>query len=187
MNIMTLTRALERFIHNARESTILHVDVIDVVCIIQTIEQDAIFTLLASHILHVHVANGWIESTRSVFFRVVVQVDTQNSLLALSHFYVTHVNVLRNTTSTRIALNTQYTVEIGRIHFAILYEYVIATTSNLRTNYHASMTVFHHAIAHDDVLAWDIPFTSVSISTTLDGNTIVSRMEFTTFYQYVFA
>ena len=99
MYIMTLTRALEWFIHNARESTILHVDVIDIVCILQTIEQDAVFTLLASHVLHIDITNGRIESTRSSFLWVIIEVDTQYGFLALSYLYVAHVNVFRNATS----------------------------------------------------------------------------------------
>ena len=39
------------------------------------------------------------------------------------------------------------------------------------------MTVFHSAVADDDVLTWDIPLQSVAVSATLDSYAVVACME----------
>src|SRR5574344_11444 len=49
------------------------------------------------------------------------------------------------------------------------------------------MSVFHLTASDYHVFAWNVPYPSVGISTALDGDTVIARMESAVFYQYVLA
>ena len=49
------------------------------------------------------------------------------------------------------------------------------------------MTVLHLTVTDDDVLAGHVTLTSVTVTTTLDGDTVVTSVEETVLYQYTVA
>ena len=49
------------------------------------------------------------------------------------------------------------------------------------------MSVLHGAIAHNDVLAGDVPMTSVVVLARFDGDAIVARIEDAILYQHILA
>ena len=49
------------------------------------------------------------------------------------------------------------------------------------------MSFLHIATAYNDILAGNTPFTSVLITSGLDSYTVISGIEGTVLYQYIFA
>lgn len=47
------------------------------------------------------------------------------------------------------------------------------------------MTIFHLAVADDDVFGWLVPKSAIVVATTLDGNTVVTSMEEAVLYEYI--
>ena len=49
------------------------------------------------------------------------------------------------------------------------------------------MSVFHAAVADDDILGWFVPETTVVVSSALDGDAVVAGVEDTVLYEYILA
>ena len=47
------------------------------------------------------------------------------------------------------------------------------------------MTIFHLAVADDDVSGWLIPKSAIVVTATLDGDTVVTGMEEAVLYEYI--
>ena len=91
---MAQAGAVETALANAVEAAVLHVDVVDVVGVVKTVEQQAVLALVAGDVLHVDVADGGVEPAAAVLLRLVVEVDAHHGLTALANFNLAHVDVL---------------------------------------------------------------------------------------------
>ncbi len=49
------------------------------------------------------------------------------------------------------------------------------------------MSVFHATVAYDDILRWLVPETTVVVSSSLDGDAVVSGVEDTVLNEYILA
>ena len=49
------------------------------------------------------------------------------------------------------------------------------------------MSVFHAAVADDDILGWFVPETTVVVSSALDGDAVVAGVEDTVLDEYILA
>ena len=174
---MALASAPDGLALHAVEAAVLDVDVVDVVVVLQTIDEDAILALLAGDVLHVDVSHRWDEASLGGFVGFIFQVDAHHGLTALSHAHAPHIYILRHSATAGVGLQTQHTVEVGGVHLAVLDEHVAAATRNLRANHHTAMTIGHGAVAHDDVLRRNVPETSVLVASTLDGDAVVACLE----------
>ena len=83
--------------------------------------------------------------------------------------------------------DADYTVEVWAIHLTVFYIQVAVSAGNFATDDYTSMSFLHIATAYNDVLAGNTPFTSVLVTSGLDGNTVISGIEGTVLYQYIFA
>ena len=143
----------------------------------------AILRLLAGHILHRHIADGGVEATAAHLTGLVVGIDFQHGLLALANGDVTHVDVLNDAATARVGLDAQHTVQVGRVHLAVLGIDILAATADLRADDHSAVTVLHLAVADDDVLGGGTgeaalaTLTTVVVAAALDGDTVVTRIE----------
>ena len=86
-----------------------------------------------------------------------------------------------------IGLDAQHTVEIGRIHHTVFSKDVVATARNLTAYHHAAMTIGHGTFAYNDILARYVGPQAISVSSTLQGDTVVTRMECTALDKHIFA
>ena len=79
------------------ELTVLDIDVIHLTVVGHADNHHAVFRLLTRHVLHPYVAHGGVETTAAHLARLVVGIDFQHRLLALSDGDVAHVDVLNHT------------------------------------------------------------------------------------------
>lgn len=49
------------------------------------------------------------------------------------------------------------------------------------------MSIFHLAVADDDVSGWLVPKSAIVVAATLDGDTVVTGMEEAVLYEYILA
>ena len=49
------------------------------------------------------------------------------------------------------------------------------------------MSIFHLAVADDDVSGWLVPESAIVIAATLDGDTVVTGMKEAVLYEYILA
>ena len=47
------------------------------------------------------------------------------------------------------------------------------------------MTIFHLAVADDNVSGWLVPKSAIVVTATLDGDTVVTGMEEAVLYEYI--
>ena len=102
---MTQSGAFQSLVLHPVKPTVFHVYVVDVVGVLQSVEQYAIFALLAVHLLHVHVAHGGVESPATHLFGLVVQVDAHHCLAAFTHLHFSHIDILYHATSAGVCLD----------------------------------------------------------------------------------
>ena len=62
---------------------------------------------------------------------VVVKVDFQHALAALSHLDVLHVDILNDAASAGVGLYTQHAVQLRGIHDAVVCKDILATAAYL--------------------------------------------------------
>ena len=118
---------------------------------------------------------------------LVVEVDLQDRLLADAHLDIAHVDVLDDTTTTRVGLDAEYTLQLRRVHHTVVGIDILTTARDLRTYHHTTMTVLHLTVADDDVLGRHVALTTIAVTTTLDGDTVVARVEVAVLDQYTVA
>ena len=169
------------------ELAVADVDVANVADGVETDNQHAISGLVAGNVVDVDVAHGRVETSAADFVVLVVEVNLDDSLAALSHLDVAHVDVLDDAAATGVCLDAQHAVQIGRIHHAVVGKDVLAAAANLRADHHASMSVVHRAVADDDVLRGHVAFASVAVASALDGYAVVARVEEAVLYQHAVA
>ena len=137
------------------ELTILNRDVVDSISqlrILITNNHHAIFRFLTGYILHRHITNDGVETTTAYLTRFIIGINLQYSLATLTNPDVADIDVLDDTTSTRVCLDAKHTVQRWRIHFAVFCKDILATTTDFRTDYHTTMTVVKLAVTNNDVL-----------------------------------
>ena len=78
VDIVTLAGTLNRHDADTIELTVLHVDVVDVVGFVQSVQFDTELTLLTGDIAHIDVANGRNESALGGFVGFVTEVDAHH-------------------------------------------------------------------------------------------------------------
>ena len=90
---------MDGLVLNTVELTVLDCDVVDGVgqfLVLVAHNHDAVFRLLARHVLHRHIAYGGIESSAAGFLGLVVGIDFQHGLLTLAYGDVAQVDVLNH-------------------------------------------------------------------------------------------
>ena len=97
---------------------------------------------------------------------------------------VFHEDVSDLASSACVGLDAQHPVEVGRVHVAVVGEYVPAATAYLRTDDYTSVSIAHLAMPDDDVLAWHGSAASVSVASALYGYAVVASVEVAVFYQH---
>ena len=158
--------------------------------VVVTHNHDAIFRLLAGHVLHRHVTNGGVESATAHLARLVVGVDFQYSLLALSYGDVAHVDVLDDATATGVGLDAQHTVQRGRVHLAVLDIHILTATADFRSDDHATVSVLHLTATDDNILRGGASelalatLATVVVTARFDGDAVVARVEETVLNQH---
>ena len=186
MEVLRLPGLVDGLVIDAVEAAVLHVDVVHRVgqfLVLIAHNHHAVFRLLAGDVLHVHVLNGGIEATAAHFLRLIVGVDFQHGLLALSHFHVPEIDVLDDAAAARVGLDAQHAVQVRRVHLAIFYKHVLAAARYFGADDHAAVPVFHHAVAHDDVLRRTAGIApggtraAVGVAAALDGYAVVAGVE----------
>ena len=161
--------------------------VVNVGVLLEADDLHTILRLIAGDILHIDVANGGVVATTANLIVLVVEVDFQDRLLADAYLDVAHVDILDDATTTGVGLDTQYALQLGRVHHTIVGIHILTTARDLRAYHHATMSVLHLAIADDDVLRRHVALTSVAIASALDGDTVVARIEETVLDEYAIA
>ena len=152
-----------------------------------------IFRFLTSDILHRDVANGGIETTTANLARFIVGVELEHSLTALPDGNVAHVDILNDATAARVGLDAKHAVQGRRVHLAVLSIDILTATADFRTDDHTAVTIVKLTVADDDVLrrctgkASLTAFTSVVVTSALDGDAVVARVEVAILNQYTVA
>ncbi len=118
---------------------------------------------------------------------LVNEVDTHYCLAALANLDVTHVDILVDTATASVCLDAQHAVEVWRVHLAVLCKDVLHAAADLRTYYHAAVAVLHGAVAHDDVLTWNVGTQTVAVASALQCDAVVASSEGATLDEHVLA
>ena len=116
------------------ELTVAYRDIIDRIGklgILVAHDHHAILRLLAGDILHRDIAHRGVVATTANLLRLIVGVDLEHCLATLSDGDVTHVDVLYHTTTATVRLDTQYRVEVGRVHHTVLGIDILAAATDL--------------------------------------------------------
>ena len=153
----------------------------------QAVDQNAVLALLACDILHIDVSHRRNKSAFCGLVGLIFQVDAHHGFAALSYAHVPHIYILSHAAAAGVGLQAKYTVEIGRVHLAVFHEHVAATARNLGTDHHATVSVGHRAMAHDDVLRRNVPKASVLVASALDSDAVVARLEAAVLNEHVLA
>ena len=154
-NILDKSYLVDGLVVNAIELTVAYCDVVNGIGelrILITNNHYAILGLLAGYVLHQYIADDGVETATANLAGLVVGVDFQDGLLALSYSDIAHVDVLNDTAAARVGLDTEHTVQIGRVHLAVLSKDILATSGNLGTDNHATMPIVKFTVTDDDVL-----------------------------------
>ena len=117
----------------------------------------------------------------------VLQVDAQYGFATLSYGDVTHEYIFNQSAAAGAGLDADHTVEVWAIHLTVFYIHVAVSAGDFATDDYTSMSFLHIATAYNDVFAGNTPFTSVLVTSGLDSNTVISGIEGTVLYQYIFA
>lgn len=112
VDIVRLASAIYWFGTQSLELTVLHVDVVYLVLILKSVEEDAVLRLLTCHILHIHVTYCWDMTTLCNLVWLIDEVDTHNGFLTLTYADVTHEDVLVDAATACIGLDAEHTVEV---------------------------------------------------------------------------
>ncbi len=169
------------------ETAVAHGDVLHIDGGVESDDKDAVVAPVAGHVFHRHVAHQRIEASKASLTGLIVEVDLQHSLTALSYLDVAHVDVLNDAASAIVGLDAQYALEIGRVHHAILGEDILTASGNLRSDDHGPMSVLHLAVADDDISGGFLPKTAVVVASALDGDAVVTGVERAVFDDNVLA
>ena len=121
-----------------------------------------IATLFAGDVLQIDVVE--IGPVGTVFHTPVGEFHTEDSKVNGTHRDVTGVNIMHLTATLGIGFDADNTTQFRTVHRAILHPNVMAAARDFATNGHTRMSVFHVAVAHDDVLTWNDHASSVLVS-----------------------
>ena len=169
--------AREVAVLHAVELTVLDRDIVDISIFVETNDLYTILRLLTGNILHIDITDDGVVATAADLIVLVVEVDLQNALLAYTYLDIAHVDVLDDATTARVGLDAEYALQFRRVHHAVVSIDILTTTGDLGTNHHTAMTILHLAVADDDVLRWHVALTAVTVTSALDGDTIVAGVE----------
>ena len=133
------------------ELTVLDVDVVNILYSVTANDENTIVALLAGNVFYIHIANGWFETTVANFLRLVIEVDFYYSFATLTYLDTAHVDVLNQSATAIIGLDAEDTVQMRRVHLAVFSVDILASAGNLRPDNHTSVTIFHLAVADDDI------------------------------------
>ena len=186
-NVMRLSCPAYLLITDTVEGAVFYIYIIYLVSIFKTVEEYAVFRLLTCYVLHVHIPYCRDVSAFCYLLRFIYKVYTQNSLAALSHLNISHIDAFCNASATGVCLYAKHAIEIGGVHLTIFCKDILHSCRNLRAHHNTSVSVFHSTSADDDILRRCSVASAVSITSRLDGNAVVTGMEDSVFYQYVLA
>ena len=105
----------------------------------------------------------------------------------MAYLDVAHINIFDQPASARIGLNADHTVQVGAVHRAIFHKQMLVPASDFTANDHSPVAIFHVTTADDDVFAGHFPFSTIVVTTRLDGNAIITRIKETILDQHVAA
>ena len=114
----------------------------------------------------------------------VVEVDFQHTLLADPHLNIFHVNILDDATATGVGLDAQHTLQFGRVHDTVVGVDILTASTDFTANDHTTVTILHLTVTDDDILRRHVTLTAITVSSALDGNTVITSIEVTVFNQY---
>ena len=169
------------------EAAVAHGDVMHIGVLFQTNHLHSVFGLLAGDILHQHIPHRWVKSPAAHLVVLIVEVDFQHRLSALAHLDVAHEDILYHTSSARVRLDAQHTVQVGRVHRAVVGKHVAASSADFRADDHTAMPILHLAVSHDDVLTGHGASASVAVASAFDGNAVIARVEKAVFDEHTVA
>ena len=109
------------------EVTVLDIDVVNKCIFVETDNLHTILRLLTGNILHIYVANDGVVATAANLVVLVVEINLQDALLTLANGDVTHVDILDDTTTAAVGLDTQHALQLWRIHHTIVSIHILAT------------------------------------------------------------
>lgn len=112
---------------------------------------------------------------------------TQNRLFTFAYGDIPYKDVFYVSTTHRVGLDTDNTVQFGAVHLAVLYPYIMASSGYFASYGYSCMSVLHATFTYDDVFAGNVPVTSVFIASRFYGYAVVARVKVAVFYQHVFA
>ena len=165
---------------------IFNADVIYVLIIVETNNEDTELAFFAGHIFQVDVADSGSEATVAIFTVLVLQVDAQHGFAALAYGDVTHEHIFNQSATAGAGLDTDDAVEVRAVHFAIFHIQVTVSTGDFTADDYSAVSFLHITATYNDVFAGNAPLAPVLVTTGFDGNTVVASIESTIFYQYVF-
>ena len=147
----------------------------------------AVLALLARHVFKVYVAHRRQEPAAANLVVLIVEVDFEHRLAALSHGDVACIDVLHYASAARVGLDAYHAVEVWAVHYVVFGKHIAASAGYLAAYHHAAVAVLHLAVAHNDVLARAVPQAPVVVSAALDGYAVVAGVEEAVFYQHAVA
>ena len=111
--------------------TVLYVDIVNKCILVQSDNLHTILRLLTGDIFHIHITYNGVVATAANLVVLVVEVNLQHTLLTLANGNVTHVDILDDTTTAAVGLDTQHALQLWRIHHTIVSIHILATARNL--------------------------------------------------------
>ena len=169
------------------KAAIADVHVVDIAHGVQADDQHAVPRLPAGDVFRVHVPDRRVVAPAAYLVVLVVEVDLDDGLAALSHLDVAQVDVLNDAASAAVGLDAQYAVQVGRVHHAVVGVDILAAARDFRAYHHAAVPVVHGAPPYDDILRGHVPFSSVAVASALDGNAVVAGAEEAVLYEHTVA
>ena len=157
------------------------------IIVVEADNKDTKLTFFAGYIFQVNVADSRSETTVTILAVLVLEVDAQHGFATLSYGDVTHEHILNQSATTGAGFDADNTVEVWAIHLTVFYIQVAVSAGDFATDDYTAMSFLHITTAYNDVFAGNTPFASVLVTSGLDGNTVISGIEGTVFYQYIFA
>lgn len=159
------------------ELAVVDLNVVDIIRAFETYIVNTEVTAFAGNVLTEDVAHRGREAAVANLAVLILKIDAQDGFAAHADLDVANKDILDDTTAAITGLNADNTVEVGAVHFTILYIEVLVTARNFATDDNATVTVIHLAVAHDDVLAGNSPRTTVTVAAALDSDAVVARVE----------
>ena len=179
VEIVALSRALDSLFLHTVKLTVINMNVVNLICIVKTVDKHTILTLLAGDIAHINISHRGDVAALCLLVRLIREVDAHHSLTALADGNIADIDILGDTSTAGIGLDTEHAVEIRRVHLTVLSKDILHSTGDFGTYDDAAVAVLHLTVADDDVLAWYIPLQAVLVAAALDGYTIVASVEST--------